>query len=278
MREKILLIGMLDSVHLANWLERIQFIDRDIYLYPSRKYRKLHPKIMHMLRENSSIKVIKFVPSKRITVYLEFLLDTTWFHWLHFFSRKNRLNRLLYKNQFSKIHAIEIQHAAYLLASALPCEMSFNNIIVTNWGSDIYYYSQFPEHAKKIRESLVMADFYSAECSRDYDLARNFGFTGIDLPLVPNSTTFSEEHFKQSFLSPSHRYQIIMKCYGSTFGHGEILLEIAHDVLLARSELSIYAYSVTEELIPRAENLRKMFTSVLLVSILDTTSTSTRRV
>jgi glycosyltransferase involved in cell wall biosynthesis len=260
MREKILLIGMLDSVHLANWLERIQFIQRDIYLYPSRRYRNLHPKIIDMLLLNNSIKVINFVPHARITVYLEFLLDAKCFRWLRCFSRKNRLNRLLQKNKFSKIHAIEIQHAAYLLCSALPHGIIFNNIIVTNWGSDIYFYSELPEHAVRIRESLAMADYYSAECIRDYDLARKFGFTGIDLPLVPNSTTFSDEHFDQSFSNPSERNQIIMKCYGSTFGYGETLLTIANDILHTRKDLNVYAYSVTEELIEQAEKLKQKFT------------------
>ena len=51
-----------------------------------------------------------------------------------------------------------------------------------------------------------------------------------------------------------------MKCYGSTFGYGETLLEIARDILHLRNELSIYAYSVTEELIDAAENLRVTFT------------------
>jgi glycosyltransferase involved in cell wall biosynthesis len=259
MREKVLLIGMLDSVHFAHWLERIQFIEREIYLYPSRRYRNLHPKIVDMLRQNDSIKVINFVPNTRITVYLEFILDAKCFHWLRYFSRKNRLTRLLQKNKFSKIHAIELQHAAYLLCSALPQGMLFNNIIVTNWGSDIYFYSQLPEHAARIRESLAMADYYSAECVRDYDLARKFGFKGIDLPLVPNSTTFSDEHFNQSFSVPSERNQIIMKCYGSTFGYGETLLTIANDILCTRKNLNVYAYSVTEELVGQAEKLKKEF-------------------
>jgi glycosyltransferase involved in cell wall biosynthesis len=260
MRKNILLIGMLNSVHFANWLERIQFIDRNIYLFPSRQYKNLHPKINEIVSKSNSIKVVTLVPNLRLSVYLEFVLDTKWFHWSKYFSRKNRLNRLLRKKQFSKIHAIEIQHAAYLLHNSLPPELTFENIIVTNWGSDIYFFSQFPEHATKIRESLAMANYYSAECMRDYDLARKFGFTGIDLPLVPNSTTFSEKHFQRTLLSSRQRHQIIIKCYGSTFGYGQMLLEIANEVLLKYKDLNVYAYSVTEELIQDAENLGKIFT------------------
>lgn len=260
MTKKILLIGMLNSVHFANWIERVQSIDQDIYLYPSRQYKSIHPKIAEILSNNKSVTVVSVIPIAKLSVYLEFLLDTKWFSWVKYFSREHRLRRLLEKCQFNKIHAIEIQHAAYLLYKALPRELNFNNIIITNWGSDIYFFGELPEHTDRIRACLAMANYYSAECIRDYDLARKFGFTGINLPLVPNSTTFPEEHFKKSFLKPSQREQIIMKCYGSTFGYGETLLEIARDILHLRNELSIYAYSVTEELIDAAENLRETFT------------------
>jgi glycosyltransferase involved in cell wall biosynthesis len=257
MRERVLLIGMLNSVHFANWLERIQLIDQDIYLFPSRQYRDLHPKIADIVSKNHSIRILSLVPSLRISVYLEFLLDTKWLAWVKYFSRKHRLSRLLIKNRFTKIHALEIQHAGYLLNEALPRDRLFDNIIVTNWGSDIYYYGQFSYHSERIIECLKMAKYYSAECVRDYKLAQKFGFTGINLPLVPNSTTFSENHFDQVFTSPSQRNQIIMKCYGSTFGYGEMLLQLAHEALLDYPDINIYAYSVTEELIEKAEVIKK---------------------
>ena len=171
---------------------------------------------------------------------------------------------------FTKIHALEIQHAGYLLNEALPTDRSFDNVIVTNWGSDIYFYGQYPDHAVRIRDCLKMANYYSAECKRDYQLAQNFGFTGINLPVVPNSTTFSKEHFSQTFTSSSQRNQIIMKCYGSTFGYGEMLLQLADETLGLYPDISIYAYSVTVELIAVAEGIKKRhperfrFTSVKL--------------
>ncbi len=270
MRERVLLIGMLNSVHFANWLERIQFIDRDIYLFASRQYRNLHPKISHIVSKNPRVKIVNLFPILGVSVYLEFLLDTRWFKWLEYFSRTRRLERLLRKYTFTKIHALEIQHAGYLLNEALPADRSFDNVIVTNWGSDIYFYGQFPEHAVRIRECLKMANYYSAECIRDYQLAQNFGFTGINLPVVPNSTTFSKEHFSQTFTSSSQRNQIIMKCYGSTFGYGEMLLQLAEETLGLYPDINIYAYSVTEELIAVADRIKKRhperfrFTSVRL--------------
>ena len=259
MHKRVLLIGMLNSVHFANWVERIQFMDQDIYLFPSRQYRNLHPKIVDILSKNHSIRVVTLVPNIRMSVYLEFLLDTRWFAWLKCCSRKRRLSRLLKKTRFSRIHALEIQHAGYLLYESLPPDLIFDNIMVTNWGSDIYFYGQFSDHAIRIRECLGIANYYSAECVRDYQLAHKFGFTGISLPLVPNSTTFSESHFDQKFTPPIQRNQIIMKCYGSTFGYGELLLQIADEALVQYSDINIYAYSVTDELIEAAEVVKNRY-------------------
>ena len=257
MSERVLLIGMLNSVHFANWLERIQFIDRDIYLFASRQYRNLHPKIRNIVSKNPRVKIVNLLPIPGISVYIEFILDTRWFNWLEYFSRTRRLERLLSKYIFTKIHALEIQHAGYLLNEALPTDRLFDNVIVTNWGSDIYYYGQYPEHAARIRECLKMANYYSAECVRDYKLAQQFGFTGINLPVVPNSTTFSEEHFSQTFINSRRRNQLIMKCYGSTFGYGEMLLQLADETLAVHPDIDIYAYSVTEDLIAVAEAIKR---------------------
>jgi len=259
MPKKILIIGMLNSVHFANWLERISSLDAEILLFPSRQYRDLHPKIKKIVSQGNSIKVIKLLPIQRFSVFLEFALETRWLKYFNFYSRKARLSRILRKKKFDKIHAIEIQHAGYLLKDALPNDILFENIIVTNWGSDIYYFSQFPEDAQKIQECLKMANFYSAECTRDYKLAKEYGFKGVELPVVPNSTTFTKDYFeKQSPLSRD-RNQLMMKCYGGIFGLGELLLQVADNTLRHNDQFSIYAYSVTSEILPIAEEIRRKY-------------------
>ena len=256
MPKKILIIGMLNSVHFANWLERISRLDAEIFLFPSRQYRDLHPKLKKILGQESSIKVIKLLPIQRFSVLLEFALETRWLNFINFYSRKARLSRLLRKKNFDKIHAIEIQHAGYLLKDALPNDIEFNNIIVTNWGSDIFYFSQFPEQVRKIQECLKMANFYSAECNRDYVLAKEYGFKGTELPVVPNSTTFTWDFFEEQPPPSRDRNQIMMKCYGGIFGLGELLLQAADYTLLNNDQFSIYAYSVTPELLSAAEEIR----------------------
>ena len=52
-RKRVLVIGMLDSIHLARWLG--QFVDDEIdfAILASKKYRKLHPLTISLLNSIS---------------------------------------------------------------------------------------------------------------------------------------------------------------------------------------------------------------------------------
>jgi hypothetical protein len=89
------------------------------------------------------------------------------------------------------IHSLEIQHAGY---STLEAKSKFRDgfppWIVTNWGSDIYLFGRLAEHAEKIRAVLSGCDYYTSECHRDVGLARDFGFGGTVLPVLPGGGGF----------------------------------------------------------------------------------------
>lgn len=77
------------------------------------------------------------------------------------------------------------------------------------------------------------------------------------MPLVPNSTTFSESHFNQALITSHQLNQIIIKCYGGTFGYREMLLEISDETSVSYNDINIYAYSVTQELVEAAKLVEK---------------------
>ena len=84
------------------------------------------------------------------------------------------------------VHSLEIQHAGYLALEARDKLLgSFPAWIVSNWGSDIFYFGRQPDHAAKIRRVLAACDYYACECRRDVALAREFGFHGEVFPVVP---------------------------------------------------------------------------------------------
>ena len=59
-------------------------------------------------------------------------------------------------------------------------------LIVSNYGSDIFLFGQFPEHQQRIRELLAATDVYHCECAPRYRAwARPLGFAAQVAPTMP---------------------------------------------------------------------------------------------
>ena len=228
MTKQVLIVCMFDSIHSAHWIER--FVDSDVVieLYPSKKFRHLHPKIVKLLIESSNIKLAtknRFIPLGLLG-YFDF----------------KRLQRHLNASSFHFVHALEIQAAGYLTAKL---SLSPNSqLIVTNWGSDIYYFKNLEGDAREIQNVLQKADRYSAECIRDYALAKELGFVGVELPVVPNSGG-------NSYISPEYKSQkeflIVVKCYGGRFGRGDLAIKAVSKLLQEDRNFRVFFYSVSPE-------------------------------
>src|SRR5207244_9022484 len=86
------------------------------------------------------------------------------------------------------VHSLEFQRAGYPTLAARPyAGRSFPTWIVTNWGSDIYLFGRLAAHIPRIKAVLATCDFYSCECQRDVQLAKELGLKGETLPIFPNS-------------------------------------------------------------------------------------------
>ena len=251
---------MLDSVHLARWTSQFADTETDITVFPSRRFRKVHPHLLRQVDEGS-VSIIGALPNilQPLIGYFDFLLYETKFSSFFGFSRVNKLKDTLSKVSYEIVHLIEFQHAGYLYVGLKLEHKPKWKTILTNLGSDIYYFSQFPEHNKKITELLRTVDAYSAECSRDYTLAREFGFMGSELPLVPNAGGFSNEVFETTKVPTLQRNEIFLKGYGGEFGLPEIMLSVSQKILKEHPEFIINIVSVTPDVLFGVKLLKKSF-------------------
>lgn len=271
MRKRVVVVGMLNSIHTANWLRRFEDQPVDFLLYPSRQYRKLHPTIASLIsgESNATFCLARKFPHPKYAQFWDFALNTKYFSWI----APGRMIRLLlraiqrFKPDF--VHALEIQSAGYLVTSALlRCAKNFS-FIVTNWGSDIYYFRNYPEHLVKIIQTLNSADRYAAECRRDYILAQELGFSGKSLPLIPNAAFFSDEFLTQNRPHPANRHTIVAKAYGGTFGLGLITIRAVERALEYSTIVRCLLYSVTPDLKSVTTNLKKRFPGRVEVAFVD---------
>ena len=250
---KLLIITMSESIHTARWIAQIADQGWDIHLFPCVDYGVTHPEIRnvtvyHSFYDRKEIKINKSVKFKGCQLYYKTLGILARQISNKFFPqyRVVQLQRLIKKLKPDIIHSLEFQHSAYLTLKAKKnFRKSFPPWIVTNWGSDIYLFGRLAYHEPKIRAVLKEADYYSCECNRDVDLARDYGFKGKVLPVFPNTGGFDHEIIS-SLRQPgkvSNRRLIMLKGHQSWAGRALVglrALERCTDIL-TEYEVAIYS-------------------------------------
>jgi hypothetical protein len=267
-RRAVLVVGMFDSIHFARWLKQFESENIDFFVFPSRKYRYVNYELKTLLKSNSAA---KFIPAAKIhSTIFSGILDFLCFELLSkIFSKLKReccLQSVLLNKNYTHIHALEIQGAGYLLAKIPKALMHYSKVIVTNWGSDIYYFKKFPDHQRQIKVVLSLADYYSAECNRDYALARELGFSGVELPCIPNAGGFIVDKYRNGAIQPSQRYQVSIKGYGGEFGRADIPILLIPHLLIEFPNINFFIYSATKDIVRMVNRLPKNLKKRIRVS------------
>ena len=258
-RRRILIVCMFDSIHAGRWLSQFTDQEIDFVLFPSKKFKRIHPKLLK-LTDNKSLATFSVAHPLRIFKilgYLDFAIFVQIPKIVRINLRARYLRKILHHEKFDYVHALEIQGAGYLCDEAI-IEKDFK-FILTNWGSDIFYFQHLSEHLPKIKSALAKADLYSAECNRDYKLALDLGFNGVQLPCIPNGGGLIDSKMLEFRIPTSERRNIVVKAYGGTFGRGALAIGAVSKALLEHRELTAYFYSVTEDLIDSVKELAKTF-------------------
>ena len=230
---RILFVAMSDSIHSARWIGQIAEQVWDIHLFPSTGMA-IHPALKNVTLHDFAVRPWRLPSGVH-------LAERAWLwpfprgrglaarvlrqrpiapSWANFAELERyavqcgvRLAKVIRQVKPDIVHSLEIQHAGYIALKARQHLDIFPTWIVTNWGSDIFYFGRFPEHAAMIRSVLAACDYYSCECSRDVRLGREFGFNGQVLPVLPNTGGLDLEWIGQ-FRQPgptSARQWILLK-------------------------------------------------------------------
>ena len=251
---------MFDSIHSGRWLEQFRDEDIDFYIFPSRKYKHLNS-ILYELASSKNCAKYEF-PTLRITKkfsgYMDYLFFVAIKKYFKIDVRRIMLSQIINHTNLDFIHALEIQGAGYLCSDAIGMGTKAD-FIVTNWGSDIYYFSKFEDHLVKIKNVLALATMYSGECHRDYLLAKSLGFKKHELPCIPNAGGFDIESFSTVEKLPSKRTTIIVKGYGGMFGRADIIMNLLPRIIDQNPRYKFFFYSVTNDLLKNLIELRKNY-------------------
>lgn len=220
-RLRVVVVGMVDSIHLARWLQQFTEEPIDFLLFSSGPNRKVHESIRKLLEGGTQASYQMFYRSSVISLVV-WLID--------FGIRKSTLRGYILRRAITKfkphfLHALEFQQAGYVTLAA--CSKMGNRefeIVVTNYGSDIFFFQKKASHVPRIRALLRIADRYASECNRDVDLALRFGFEGRVMPVYPNSGGFSLEHLSRELHKFQDRDLLVVKGYHGWSGRALIAL------------------------------------------------------
>ncbi|MEI7616945.1 MAG: glycosyltransferase, partial [Actinomycetota bacterium] len=264
------IVAMGNSIHLARWISQINDEGWDIYLFPTENFVGINPEIKNIkilipwlirtivdFYKNKKNK--KFTGSDSQSVfkkssYINQLAPTS-------FAVKDILRNIFGKNYYKAlnkiikkikpdiIHSMHIQEAGYLTLEAKKnFKGKFPKWIATNWGSDIDLYINIEGHAEKISEVLSNCDYYSCECERDKEYAKNLGFKGEFLPVVPNSggIDFNIVNNLKSNVLTSQRKIIMLKGYQNWSGRALVGLRAIERCADILKGYKIYIYSAED--------------------------------
>ena len=227
-KKRVLLVGMADSIHVARWLD-VAANDHalEILMVPTSPHRRIHPKIQERLSNYDftagvGLKMSWFLKVFSLPIWV---LDRDWL-----FAGKLRAAFIAQEiKAFSPhlVHIMETQNGGYPFAIAQAGKERSYRTMLTLFGSDLFWFSQFPSHLRRIKGLLPLVDVLSAECARDIDHAQELGFAGQTLELTPVSGGLeaSEIASAEDGDAFASRNLIAVKGYGGTWGQGAVAIQ-----------------------------------------------------
>ena len=251
MRKRILVICMFDSIHSARWLSQFQDQDIEFLLFPSSPHRRIHKNLKSLVAGNSAA-TYKLYPLSRffgLPLWLADKLVDNWF-------RSSLVKRAIKTFKPDFVHAMELQNAGYIAAKAMTSKPN-SKLIATNWGSDIFWFQQFPKHRDKLMHLLSVADYYSCECNRDVALAKSLGFQGHVMAVIPNAGGFSREVMDQQVPLLRDRRVIAIKGYHGWVGRAKVALEAVDAIAGDLKSYRLVVYSANRGTIRLANQIAK---------------------
>lgn len=245
---RVLVVGMADSIHLARWLSQFAGTEYDFLIVSSSPHRRLHNHLSKLIENSENFRVS--LASKYLSLPL-WVLD-------RFFS--NHLRGALIALQASRfrpdfVHVLEFQNAGYafLRARQMSSRLRNTKLLLTPYGSDLFWFMNFRRHRKRLEDLLTAANAISSECYRDEVLASNLGFKGDFLPRIPAfgaSMPLSE-------LKLSDRNTIAIRGYQNRWGQAKFALMAVRKVSHSLANHRIVVYSCNWITIALAKRLAR---------------------
>lgn len=266
---RILFVGQAVSIHTARWIAQLRGLDWDLHLFDmlgSFPHAELQGVTEYSLLRSRKIPVSARPASYGHPFFLRrgwdpFPLSLAGYVIRRAFPhRAKRLAALIQRLKPDLIHSIELQTESYhlldvagLLGGSLGAPW-----VVTTWGSDIFYFQQFPEHLERIKALLSQCDYLIPDCARDEALAREYGFKGRVPLILPGAGGYPLREMSRWIApGPTSRRRIVMlKGYEGWAGRSLNALEALEQCAEVLRPYQVVVYAASPAVEHRVRELR----------------------
>lgn len=157
----------------------------------------------------------------------------------------NKLNQRKFIDVFeAKLEKFQpdIIHSFVMYAATVPIlgiMKKHPNIkwIYSAWGNDLYYYQNKKNYRQDMLQVLPRLNYMFADCTRDYMIAKDLGFSGTYLGTFPTGGGYDLEAYKNYISTLHERKTIIIKGYEHKFGR---CIKVLQAIQLIKDELKNY--------------------------------------
>jgi glycosyltransferase involved in cell wall biosynthesis len=253
---KIIFVSM-PSIHAVRWIENLNGSVHELYWYDVLNRGELEtlPSITQFFSQNkrkvSHLKGEYFLSKKfpNIYNYLKKFVEVT---------PNEALEQIIKKVQPDCIHSFEMQGCSYPIFETMK---KFPKIkwIYSCWGNDLYYYENLNSHRPKLMNVLNRVDFMHADCYRDFDLAKNLGFKGCFLGVIPTGGGYYLDTHSKYKKAINERKIILIKGYQHIFGRALYVVKAMESIYLNYPDFEIVVFGAHQEIISYVEQKKLPF-------------------
>ncbi|MEP2970545.1 glycosyltransferase, partial [Nonlabens ulvanivorans] len=188
---KILLVSM-NSIHFRRWSDQLRDNEFDVYWFDV--LDQGYAPSMSWLTQITGWK--KGFLKKRGRTFLKSKLPKLFNALVHKYDNhvEDAFAKALQEIQPDLVHSFA------LYTSGLPIIDIMNkheNVkwIYSSWGSDLFNKANKPNYESEVSQVLHRVNYLITDCERDYQIARNMGFTGTYLGAIPGGGGFDIREF-----------------------------------------------------------------------------------
>lgn len=237
----------MNSVHVKRWVDNLKDTDFELFWFDILDRGKLE----------TSLEINQIIDwKKRKIKYIrgEYLLRKKY---PKFYYKVQPFLEITIEQQLEKIineikpdilHSFEMQNCTYPILNVM---LKYPKLkwLYSCWGSDLFYFQNFKKEKVKLKKTLKRINFLHTDCFRDYKIAKNLGFVGEFLGVIPGGGGFKLIEFEKFQKPIIERKIILVKGYEHEFGKALNVLKALKLLLPELKSYKIVVFGAHQEII-----------------------------